>query len=122
MSKIKKWLDQKKKAQDKLLSCKTKISKILEEQDKAQKEIKDLDRLLSNFSNVPLTISNHALMRYAERSLQINFEQLREHLTENETLKAFTDRYVTGKCPLPEHEVIAVIQDKNVVTFLPLNS
>ena len=95
---------------DDLLSQKRKIENTLVdyrvERDKVNRQIK--------VSRKPLTISDHALIRYLERSVGVNTDEIRQSILD--TIGSVS-KLGNGKFPIGDG-IRAVVKDRVVVTII----
>lgn len=80
-------------------------------------EAKKLRKTLSEY-NIPteIKISDHALMRYCERALGINFEDIKSAMVTDELKGYIKALGTTGTYPLGKLQV--VVKDNTIVTIL----
>ena len=83
------------------------LNKVSKKHDVISKQIEQLTK--------DFTVSEHALLRYCERTYNINLDEVSKKIVESESLKRY-DLYGNGEYPLG-NGLKMIIKDKIIVTI-----
>lgn len=104
---------------------KLRIAQIEEKQKKKEiaelnREQNELQKKLRAAKEKEVTVSEHAMLRYFERVLGYDLDEIRAKIVPDET-KAFVDQFRSGEFPV-NGEFRIKVKDKTVITILKKGS
>lgn len=81
----------------------------------ALKEIKNIESRIEKNTNVKMIISEHAMLRFIEREIGIDMEELQERILPSKNMKAIS-KLGDGEFPIGNHKVR--VRNNTVVTVV----
>lgn len=81
----------------------------------ALQEIRKTEALINKNAEVKMIVSEHAMLRYIERELGIDMEELQERILPKKIMKSISS-FGNGEFPIGDHKV--VIKNNTVVTVI----
>ncbi len=101
-------------------SLKIKIKDIQKDIQGKDNNIKELNERIEKLKNKEIILSEHAILRYLERVVGINMEDVKKKIV-TETLKEQYSVLGDGKYPI-ENEFFVRVKDNVIVTVLPIEN
>lgn len=106
----------KSKLESKLTKQKFERTEISQQVSKTEQQIKFIEYKISAFKEKELRVSEHAILRYLERKEGIDIKEIKEKIL-SPWVRTCHEQLGSGKFPLKDNDLKAIIKDNVVVTI-----
>lgn len=119
MKDVKQLNERLKKERQKAELLRFEILPIQQELSKSLLNIKELEEKIKEISKIDLQVSDHAIVRYFERVLRYNIEDVKSSILTDE-IRAYNDTMGNGKYPVKygDDEYQVVVKNGSLITVI----